>query len=232
MQKLHPQTLEFLQGIDDFNEKKFFELYKPLYLNIKDEFEKFTQELIDEIAKFDKSFEKQEAKPCIFRIYKDMRRPKNRERPYKINMGASITVWWRKSPLAWYYLHIQNGQSFFCGGLRRPKSATAYPIREHMYQEWETFKKIINKRTLKQVFGSVSTSQDLLKKANRNSQYSKILWTIPDEHPSLQYLAMKDWLRYKPLTNEEVLNEDFLEQCVEYAKISSPSVQFINEAIV
>ncbi len=232
MQKLHPQTLEFLQAIDDFNERKYFELYKPLYLNIKEQFEKFTQELIDNIAKFDKSFENQEAKSCIFRIYKDCRKPRNRERPYKINMGASITVWWRKSPLAGYYLHIQNGQSFFCGGIRKPKSAISYTIREHIYQERENFKKIINKRKIKQAFWGVSTSQEVLKKANRNSQYSKILWTIPDNHPSLQYLAMKDWLRYTPLSNEEVLSENFLQQYIEYAKVCSPGIKFINEAIV
>lgn len=90
MKALHPQTLEFLQAIDDFNEKKYFELYKPLYLNIKEKFEFFVEELIKEISKFDKNLEGLEAKKCIFRIYKDCRRPANRERPYKINMGANI----------------------------------------------------------------------------------------------------------------------------------------------
>ena len=33
---IHPQTLEFLKWLEDFNDKKFFELYKPLYLKIKE----------------------------------------------------------------------------------------------------------------------------------------------------------------------------------------------------
>lgn len=230
MKILHPQTLEFLQAIDDFNEKKYFELYKPLYLNIKEKYEEFIESLILEISKFDTDLEWQAVKPCIFRIYKDMRRPKNRERPYKINMGANIWVGGRKSPYAGYYLHIQNGKSFLCWGIWRPKGSNAYKIREHIYQERDIFKKIINKKRLKQICPKITTTQPLLKKPNRKSKYSKILWEIPDKHPSLKYIAMKDWILQIPLANEEVLDKKFFEQCLDYAKICFEFNNFINES--
>ena len=105
---LHPQTFEFLKWLEDFNDKKFFDLYKPLYLKIKESFDNFIDEIITEISKFDKSLEWLKAKQCVYRIYKDQRFPKNREAPYKTNLGWFITPNGKKFNKAWYYIHIEN----------------------------------------------------------------------------------------------------------------------------
>lgn len=226
---LHPQTLSFLQWLDDFNDKKFFNLYKDLYLQIKEQFEHFVQHAINEISKFDPDLKDELAKNAIFRIYKDCRRPINRERPYKINLWAFISQNWRKSDFAWYYLHIQNNQSFLSVGTRRPKPHFAYKIREKIYTNYQEFKNIINDKKFIDTFDPIQSFNEELKKPNRNSKYSKILWNISDEDPSLEFIKMKNWLCHRSLSNSKLLDDDFLQNFVETAKLGYKFKSFLSD---
>jgi uncharacterized protein (TIGR02453 family) len=230
---LHPQTLEFLKWLEEFNDKKFFELYKPLYLKIKESFDNFIDVTITEISKFDDSLEWLKAKQCVYRIYKDQRFPKNREAPYKTNLWWFITPNGKKFNKAWYYIHIENNKCMICWWLARPEPKDMKNTRQAIFDNPTEFLKIINNKKFKKVFWWVYSIREPLKnlpKIDYSSQQNKE-WELDIKQLAKieKYLKYKDRLVDLPLSNKEILSPDFGEKIVEYCKILYPFVNFINE---
>ncbi len=197
---LHPQTIEFLKWLEDFNDRKFFELYKPLYIQIKEKFENLIEFLIKEISEFDDQIIWTEVKKCTFRIYKDMRFPRNREEPYKTNLWANIALWWKKSMYAWYYVHIQNNANFFSGWLFFVQPKTANTIRKYIYKNRKKFEKIINNPEFIKTFWKVFSYHPELKKLPKE---------FDPKHPSIKYLTFRDRLINKKIPNKIILSKTY-----------------------
>ena len=215
---LHKQTFEFLIWLEEFNDKKFFDLYKPLYLEIKKRFEDFLIFIIKEWSKFDDNIWWLNPKDCIFRIYKDMRFPRNREKPYKTNLWASISIWWKGIGTAWYYIHIENNKSFFSGWIYKPSYPNTKIIREKIYKNWHVLDKILKNKTFKKEFWAVFSSQKELKKIQKG---------LDTKHPSIKYIKYKDWLITKEIDNKDVLSETFWNQILQYMKIAKKFNDFL-----
>lgn len=225
---LHPQTIEFLKWLEEFNDKKFFDLYKPLYLKIKEAFDNFINKEISEISKFDKSLEWLTAKQCVYRIYKDQRFPKNREAPYKTNLWWFITPNWKKFNKAGYYIHIENNKSMICGWLARPMYKDENTIREAIIENPKEFLTIINNKKFKDIFWWVFTIREPLKNLPK-LDYDEDKIDLKEATKVEKYLKYKDRLVELPLSNKDVLSQDFWKKIIEYCKILYPFVNFINE---
>ena len=225
---LHPQTIEFLKWLEEFNDKKFFDLYKPLYLKIKESFDNFINEEISEISKFDKSLEWLTAKQCVYRIYKDQRFPKNREAPYKTNLWWFITPNWKKFNKAWYYIHIENNKSMICWWLARPESSDMKSTRQAILENPKKFLKIINNKKFKDIFWWVFTIREPLKNLPK-LDYNEDKIDLKEAAKVEKYLKYKDRLVELPLSNKEVLSQDFWKKIIEYCKTLYSFVNFINE---
>lgn len=225
---LHPQTFEFLKWLEDFNDKKFFDLYKPLYLKIKESFDNFIDETISEISKFDKSLEWLKAKQCVYRIYKDQRFPKNREAPYKTNLWWFITPNGKKFNKAWYYIHIENNKCMICWWLAWPEPTDMKSTRQAILENPTEFLKIINNKKFKDMFWWVYTIREPLKNLPK-LDYDEDKINLKEAAKVERYIKYKDRLVDLPLKNEEVLSPDFWKKIVEYCKILYPFVNFINE---
>lgn len=225
---LHPQTIEFLKWLEEFNDKKFFDLYKPLYLKIKEAFDNFINEEISEISKFDKSLEWLTAKQCVYRIYKDQRFPKNREAPYKTNLWWFITPNWKKFNKAWYYIHIENNKSMVCWWLARPEPQDMKSTRQAILENPKDFLKIINNKKFKDIFWWVFTIREPLKNLPK-LDYNEDKIDLKEAAKVEKYLKYKDRLVELPLSNKEILSQDFWKKIVEYCKILYPFINFINE---
>lgn len=216
---INKKTLEFLKWLEEFNDKKFFELYKPLYLEIKKDFDNFIEFLIEEISKFDENIKWLEVKKSVFRIYKDMRFPRNRERPYKTNLWAQISFWWKKSNYAWYYIHIQNNENFFSWWIYHPKTKSANKIRQKIYKDWDKFKKIINKKEFKKEFWFIESYNQKLKVLPKKFE---------KKQPSFEYLRHRDRLIRKKLNNKDVLSKNFWKEIIKLSKIAKDFNNFLN----
>lgn len=77
--------ISFLSELKDNNNREWFEQNKRRYKEVQEQFNNFTQQLIDGIVLFDRSIENITVKDCIYRIYRDVRFSHNKE-PYKTHI--------------------------------------------------------------------------------------------------------------------------------------------------
>ena len=73
METIKKSTLDFLTSIKCNNNRDWFIANRPLYLDAKDNFESFVQEIINKLIVFEPIMKGLEAKSCVFRINRDIR---------------------------------------------------------------------------------------------------------------------------------------------------------------
>lgn len=216
---INQETLNFLSTLEINNNTEWFNENKPLYLEAKANFENVVNEIIAEVAEFDSSVERLEAKNCIFRIYKDTRFSKDKT-PYKTNIGASLV---EKGPKtlnhAGYYIHLENGKSFLAGGVYMTEPKNLKAIREAISSDGETFLKILNKKSFKDVLELQGT------------KLVKVPQGFDKENPMGDYLKFKQFTVFHPLSDADVLDKNFVKNTVKVLKEIYPFNRFLNEAI-
>lgn len=216
---INPETFKFLSTLEINNNREWFNENKQLYLEAKANFENVVNEIIAEVAEFDESVERLEAKNCIFRIYKDTRFSKDKT-PYKTNIGASLV---EKGPKtlnhAGYYIHLEKGKSFLAGGVYMTEPKNLKAIREAISSDGETFLKILNKKSFKDVLELQGT------------KLVKVPQGFDKENPMGDYLKFKQFTVFHPLSDKEVLDRNFVKNTVKVLKEIYPFNRFLNEAI-
>lgn len=216
---INPDTLDFLSTLEINNNREWFNENKQLYLEAKENVENIVNEIITGVSQFDNSVERLEAKNCIFRIYKDTRFSKDKT-PYKTNIGASLV---EKGPKtlnhAGYYIHLEPGKSFLAGGVYMTEPKNLKAIREKISSEGESFLKILNKKSFK----------DHLEL--RGDRLVKVPQGFDKEDPMGDYLKFKQFTVFHPLSDELVLDKNFVENTVTIFKEIYPFNRFLNEAI-
>jgi uncharacterized protein (TIGR02453 family) len=218
--QLLPVVFEFLTAIEKNNNREWFSqnksLYESAYKNIQD----FVSAVIGGILSFDTSVGNQEAKKCIYRIYRDVRFSPDK-RPYKIHFGAYIAPGGKQSNNAGYYLHIQGGMSFIGGGLWCPESALLKKVREEIYYAPEELYQILENKNFKATFGKLMDI-DTLKRPPRN---------YPADFKYIKLLQYRHFCTERVVNNSEVLAPDFLEKCIQTYKSIFPLVDYMNRLI-
>ena len=216
---VNKETLNFLSTLEINNNREWFNENKQLYLDAKANVENVVNEIISEVAEFDKSVERLEAKNCIFRIYKDTRFSKDKT-PYKNNLGASLV---EKGPKtlnhAGYYIHLEPGKSFLAGGVYMTEPKNLKAIRETISSDGDSFLKILNKKSFKYILELQGT------------KLVKVPLGFDKEDPMGDYLKFKQFTVFHPLSDADVLDQDFVANTVKVLKEIYPFNRFLNEAI-
>lgn len=216
---IKPETLNFLSTLEINNNREWFIENKQLYLNAKENVENVVNEIISGVSEFDKSVERLEAKNCIFRIYKDTRFSKDKT-PYKTNIGASLV---EKGPKtlnhAGYYIHLEPNKSFLAGGVYMTEPKNLKSIREKISSEGDEFLNILNKKSFK----------DQLEL--RGDKLVKVPQGFDKENPMGDYLKFKQFTVFHPLSDEDVLDGNFVKNTVKVFKEIYPFNQFLNDGI-
>jgi uncharacterized protein (TIGR02453 family) len=214
-----PEVLNFLSTLEINNNREWFNENKQRYLQIKENFENVVNEIISEVADFDSSVERLEAKKCIFRIYKDTRFSQDKT-PYKTNIGASLV---EKGPKtlnhAGYYIHIEPGKSFLAGGVYMTEPKNLKAIRAAISSDGDAFMKILNKKSFKDILELQGT------------KLVKVPQGFDKEDPMGDYLKFKQFTVFHPLSDDEVLDKNFVKNTVQVLKEIYPFNRFLNEAI-
>lgn len=213
--------IDFLIQLRDNNNRDWFTANKELYKETEKEFNVFTEKLIEGISQFDSSVKYLHAKDCTFRIYRDVRFSPNKE-PYKTHMAAYICPKGKKSGLAGYYFHLEAPGSDYIGshllatGIHMPEPKVLQSIREEILDHGDVFEKAIKKAT-----GF---------KIDESLKLKKIPKGFPLDYEYGEYLKLKNYSLGKVLSDEFVLSEKLLENCITEFKKSLDFNQILNRA--
>ena len=218
--QLSPIVFDFLTKIENNNNREWFSQNKNLYEAALTNVQNFGTALIEGISSFDASVSDQEAKKCIFRIYRDVRFSSDK-RPYKTHFGLYIAPNGKQSGYAGYYLHIQDNASLLSGGLWCPENAVLKKIREEIYYAPEELLQIIENKEFNSTFGGLMDIESL-KKPPRN---------YPADFKHINLLKYRHFCVEKQVTNSEVLAVDFFKKCLKTFKIALPLINYMNELI-
>lgn len=218
---LSKETLTFLQGLEDNNNRDWLQAHKKEFEKAKANFAEFVGELIVGISNFDPEVSGLAPDACIFRIYRDIRFSKDKS-PYKTHFGAYISPGGRKTNSPGYYTHVQpGGQSFLAGGKHMPEPKELLAIRQAIAEDTEGFLKIINDKAFKELYGEMDGEK--LKTPPKG--FSK-------DHPALEYLKFKSFAFSHELKKDAVLTgKDFPGDAALTFKGLKPFIDFLRKAL-
>ena len=219
---LQQSTLTFLKKLKDNNNKSWFDENRGKYLEAKTDFENFTGEIINVMAKVDHDLKDLTPKGCTFRINRDIRFSKNKV-PYKINMSCSLARSGKKSIYAGYYFHLQPGEkSFAGGGLWMPASSELKKVRQEIDYCFPEFKNINNNVEFINIYTSLEREE------------GQVLVNIPKgyekENPASEYLRLKSFFVTKPIPDKQLTNKNLLEEIIRDFTAIMPLNKFINRS--
>ncbi len=206
-------TLSFIAELRENNEKNWFEANKPRYLMAKENMEQFVQAIQGKMNTHDMI---EEAK--LYRIYRDVRFSKDKT-PYKDHMDVGLS---RQKPQlrGGYYLRISPGNSMIAGGFWNPAASDLELIRRHIEFDGDRLKKILGSKKLVDTFGNLQG--DELKTAPKGFE---------KDHPHIDLLRKKQFVYFKPLTDQEVLRPNFVAECSQNFQALRPWYDYMSEIL-
>ncbi len=216
---LNPAILSFLTALEKNNNREWFEKNKKQYLSAKNSFDELVLLLIQAAKSLDPDIGYLEPKNCTFRIYRDVRFSKEKT-PYKTNFGAYISRGGKNSDWAGYYFHLDPSGSFIAGGKWQPQGPALKAIREAVFYEPETFKRIIESSSFKKHFDGFMG--DTLKTAPQG---------FPKDHPDIDLIKYKSYAVSKPISAQVIKSGDILEEITAAWKEVKILNDFLNRAM-
>jgi uncharacterized protein (TIGR02453 family) len=214
------RTLKFLKDIARNNNRNWFEKNKARYLEIKNDFDDFLEEVHGELVKFDSSLANLNPRKIAFRIYRDVRFSKDK-RPYKTNMGAGFSSKGKMEQEPGYYIHMEPGRCMIAGGLYMPDPGNLANVRQEIDYNPEKFLKILNDRKFKKLYKGLD-DWDKLKTAPKG---------YPKDHPQIEILKNKSFVVSHGFTDKEVTSKGYVKKIAEAARVLKPFNDYLAEAI-
>ncbi len=210
---LKKDTFEFLETLKDNNNREWFTQNKAWYERAHADVEQLVAQLIPAVAAFDPEAGNREAKKSIFRIYRDIRFSPDKS-PYKTNFGAIMG-----DKDNGYYLHISPDECFLACGYYMVQPDQLKKFRKGIYDEYETFLKIINNATFKKEIGDLYRDDDALQRVPNG---------FDKDHPVAEYMKLKHFYVMKPITCKQLMNNDFVPYAAGIYELMKPLKVFLN----
>src|SRR5262245_37950215 len=133
-------VLGFLDDLSRHNNKAWFDKNRPTYEAARETFERFINQLIDELRASD-HLQGLSAKECVSRINRDIRFSKDKS-PYKTNLSAMIAPGGRKATRLGYHIALGPQHSLVAGGLYMPTPEQLTRFRQAIDKNAARFKKL------------------------------------------------------------------------------------------
>ena len=125
--------------------------------------------------------------------------------------------------VAGYYFHLEPGQSFAGGGMYMPMPDDLRKVRQEIDYDWDAFKKIIGSKNFKTVYGELDRSEEYL--------LSRIPKGYEADNPAADYLRLKSFIAFVPLTDTELTSKTLLKKTINAFQTLQPVLNFLNESV-
>ena len=211
---IEKSTLKFLKDLAKNNDRVWFKASKNEYDYALANMKGLIESIETELNKIDMIEKKK-----VFRIYRDVRFSKDKT-PYKDHLGGSFTRA-TAARRGGYFLGIQPGnKSIIAGGFWNPESTDIKRVREELALDPSDFRKIINAKKFKDLFGQLEGQS--LKNIPRG---------FDKESPAGDLLRMKQYLCYRPVSDKEIIEPDFLKKVVDTYRGMLPFFNFMSSVL-
>ncbi len=122
-----------------------------------------------------------------------------------------------------YYFHCEPGQAFMGGGLWMPMPPELGKIRQEIDYNYADFKKILNHKKFKTVYGDLS----------RSAEYTLV--RLPKgyaaDNPAGEYLKLKSFVALTTINDTDLTSKELIKKTVAAFEALQPLVHFINHAL-
>ena len=210
---IRKDVFHFLKKLKTNNDRDWFNDNKLHFKLIEKEIKLFGEELKNRLNEHDEIdlFK-------LFRIYRDIRFSRDKT-PFKTHFGLT---WHRTKPMnrGGYYFHIEPNNSFLACGFWDPNPKDLYRIRREIFFDSSELKKIILKNEFLHVWGKLKGNE--LKTAPRNFDKS---------HPDISLIRKKQYIFSIKYSDQEVLNDTFIEKLNLAIKTVRPFVDYMSEIL-
>lgn len=197
---LAKSNFQFLSTLEQNNHRDWFNENKKWYQQEHQNTIELADELLERLSEHDQ-ISTPSGKKSLMRIYRDVRFSKDKS-PYKPRWAGGFG---RVKPQlrGGYYFQLKPGGSIVGGGFFNPNSDDIKLIREHIAQDDEPLRSVIESAGFKEVFGTLQGEQ--VKTAPKG---------FDKAHPAIDLLRYKSMYAFHEFTDEEVLAPDFAEKAV------------------
>jgi|TARA_X000000950_G_scaffold286029_1_gene393696 uncharacterized protein (TIGR02453 family) len=213
MKVIPKDTISFLRELKLNNNRDWFNKNKQRFNSIQSEVKEFANEVNESLKKSD-DIEKLK----IFRIYRDLRFSKDKT-PYKKNIGMAFH---RAKPelRGGYYLEISADESFIAVGFWNPNKEDLLRIRKEIEVDGHEFKSVINHNKIKDVWGEIKGQEVKTSPKGFNA-----------DHRHVDLIKKKQFIFIKKLKDEEILDENFRKNLVNYFISIRPFFDYMSEIL-
>ena len=217
---LQATTVTFLGKLSKNNNKPWFDKHRDDYQAAKEDYEVFVTEILAGLSTIEPAFKEQQAKDCIFRIFRDVRFSKDKT-PYKAHFGAFFSKGGRKFPGAGFYFHLEpGGKSFAGGGLWVPEAPLLKAVRQEIDYNFDEFSTIIGNKKFKTLFKEINGEQ---------------LKTLPQgytaDNPAIEYLKMKSYTVSCNIPDADILGKVVVRKTMDVFTTMQPFINFLNRSL-
>src|SRR6476469_9156863 len=211
---------QYLAELDENNNRAWFVMNKPRYDILRAELLDLVTGLIPAITKFDPAVAACNPKKALFRVHRDLRFAKDKQRPYKTHFSAAMTASGLKKPSQGggpaYYVHIdQRGMLLISGGEYQPPSDRLKAIRQHVLDDGAGFAKILKNRGFRERYGSLQEEDKLVRPPKG----------FDADGPHAEYLKLKSFIVWTETPVAGIDPDDLKNELLAKFKASYPLVE-------
>ncbi|MDP9079944.1 MAG: DUF2461 domain-containing protein [Bacteroidota bacterium] len=208
-------AFDFLEKLGCNNDRVWFAANKDEYLLELERMVQFADALLQELSRHD-VIETQSGGKSLYRIYRDVRFSKDKT-PYSTYWGGRFRRAGRQRRGGYYYHFEPGNKSFILCGFWNPNAQDLKLIREDIAFDAEPLRKILSNEGFVSSFGTLQGEQ--VKTNPRGYE--------PD-HEAIGLLRFKQFLVRRRFTDEEVLNEDFVDLANQTLKNMRPFLDYMS----
>lgn len=215
--RINKATFEFLNQLQENNNRPWFNENKGLYETAHQNVIAFVEELINEMSKVDQLVPRS-PKQSLHRIYRDTRFSKDKT-PYKGHFGGGLkrdTKWLRGG----YYFHLEPGNTFVAGGFWGPNPTDLMRIRKELASDASPLRKIMAEKNFKKSFGTLQGNR--VKTAPRG---------FDKDHPDNDLIAMKQFYVQRTFTDKQALSPKLVSLMVTTFQHMRPYFDYMSEVL-
>lgn len=212
---------KFLEALKSNNNREWFQQNKDWYERSKENFEGIVAQIIAEIKSFDDEIGYPDPKKCIFRIYRDVRFSLDKT-PYKTHFGAVF----RHQGLdksSGYYLHLSPGESFLSCGHYMLLPDQLKKIRRGIYNDYDTFRAILDKKSFKKEIGDLYRDDDALTRVPNG---------FDKDNRAAEYMKLKHFYVLKEIPEDKLYSRDFVRYAGSIYREMMPLGRFLNDLLL